>query len=889
MTGSAPEPRWRRYLRFFGPDPAGDVDGEIASHLAMLEDGFRAAGLAPAEARRKALERFGSPAAVRAECLAIARGRRRTAERAERWADLWSDARRAARTLWHQRAFSAAAVATLGLGIGAATAMFSAVDAAFLRPLPFPAPQRLVLLHNVNVPFAPAGTVLPSSTPDLTAVAALPRVFASVAAFASGGLNLDGDGPPMRVGIAEVTTGFFRTVGVQAAQGRAFAPEEGRPGSDQVAVISDGLWRRWFGGGQVLGRTIRLNGHVRVVVGVMPRGFAFPDNADLWIPMTVPVTFASFEPFRGYLPAQAIARLAAGVSLADATAQLRLLWSRVPADLRQNFQETIASPVEPLQRTLLGDRRTPLLVLLGATFLLLLIASVNAANLLLTRASSRAREIGLRAVLGATRSRLVQQLVVESLILALAGAGFGLGIAAPCLRIARALLPQALVAIAPPTLDLRVLGFAAALAIAVGLGAGLWPALDAARRDVQAVIQAGGRASTPRRGGRVRRTMATAELALALTLVAGAGLMLRSFRALVETDPGFRTEHVGTLQLAFAAGTPRAVRLARLEAVLGRLRATPGIVDAGVVNDLPLALRGGIAIGLEPEGVPGPPGLPTHFARYLQATPGYFRALGIALLEGRLMTSGDDSLAPPVVVINATLARLLWPHQDAVGRRVREAASVPALTVIGVVGDLREAGLESEPRPQMYLSLYADTPANAAIVARSSIPTPALLGALRDAVRSTDSTQAIFDVRTMDDVRSSSLVPRRASTGLLVAFGALALLLAVLGVYGVVAFGVAQRRRELAIRTALGATRGDLVWLVAREGAAMAAAGLAIGLAGAYAFSRTITSLLYGVAPGDPATLVTASCVLVAAVLAATAGPALRAARVNPVDEMRGE
>jgi putative ABC transport system permease protein len=767
--------------------------------------------------------------------------------------------------------------------------MFSAVDAAFLRPLPFPSPQRLVLLRNINIPFAPLGSVLPSHSPDIGAVAALPRVFGSVAAYASGGLNLAGTGPPMRVGAAEVTPSFFPTLGIEPVLGRGFTPEEGRPGTDQVVVLSDGLWRRWFGGGQVLGRTIQLNGHARVVVGVMPRRFAFPDGTDLWIPMTVPLTFASFEPFRGYLPSQAIARLADGASLADATAELRLLWSRVPADMQSSFQETVANPVTPLQRTLVGDRRTPLLVLLGATALLLLIACANAANLLLTRASLRVREIGLRAVLGGTRSRLVQELVVESLVLALAGAAGGLAIAALCLGIARRLLPGGLVAIAPPALDARVFLFAAALAIAVGLGSGIWPALGATRRDVHAAIQGGGGTATPRRGARARRILAAAELALALTLVAGAGLMLRSFRALVETDPGFRTERVGTLQLSFASGTGRAARLTGLEKVVDRLRAMPGVVDAGVVNDLPLARRGGISIGIEPEGRPGPPGLPSHFARYLQATAGYFHALGIPLLEGRLMTSADDSLAPAVVVINATMARQLWPGEDPVGRRLRGAANFPALTVIGVVGDVRETGLESEPQPQMYLSLYRDTPANAAVVARGAVPKRTLLGYLRDAVRAADSSQAVYGVSTMDDVLATSLVPQRANTELLAAFGALALGLAALGVYGVVACGVAQRSRELAIRTALGATRAQLLRLVAAESGRIAVAGIAVGMFAAFAFSRALSSLLYGVGPTDLATLFGAPVLLCLAVLAATVGPARRAARQNPVDAIRSE
>ena len=888
MTFPRPEPRWRRYLRFFGPDTRRDVDDELESHLAMRVEEYVAEGLSPAEARRKAAERFGSVVATRAECLAIARGRRRRAARAERLSDLWSDLRHALRALWRQRVFSAAVVGTLALGIGATTAMFSAVDAAFLRPLPFPRPEQLVTLRNIDIPFAPAGQVLPSRRPDIGAVGAVREIFSSVAAYASGGLNLEGAGPPLRVGVATVTTGFFTTLGVHPAHGRSFTGEEGRPGYAQVAVLSYGLWQRWFGGGAVLGRSIRLNDRSYTIVGVMPRSFTFPEGADLWIPMTVPLTFASFEPVRGFLASQVVARLAEGASLGQARAELRLLWQRAPAEVRASFPEAIADPLAPLQRTLLGDRRTSLLVLLGATVLLLLIACANATNLLLTRGAGRGREIAVRAVLGATRQQLVRLLLAESVILAVAGAAAGLALALGSLGLIRTLLPEAMNSVAAANIDFRVLAFAVVLASATGLGFGLLPALSAARSDVATAMKAGGGGAT-RRGDRVRRVLVVGELALALTLLAGASLMLRSFRALLETHPGFRSQHVGTLELTFPAQTPRAAELAVLDGTLDRLRGMPDIAAAGVVNDLPLRGGGRIAITVEPEGRPTPPDGRRPGARYLQASAGYFHALGIPLLEGRLMTARDDSAAPPVVVISATMARELWPGEDPVGQRLQSPAGLAPRTVIGVVSDVRELGLDQAPMPQMYFPVHETPPQNVAVVARGTLPPGALLAALRGAVRGADSTQAVYDVRMMDDVMASSLAPRRANTQLITAFGALALLLALVGVYGVVAYGVAQRSRELAIRAALGATGGNLLRLVAGESAWLALIGIGLGIPATYAFSRVLASLLYGVEPTDPATYIGVAAALLVAVLAATAGPARRAAGLNPVDVMRAE
>ena len=889
------EPLWRRYLRFFGPDVDADVDDELAHHLALREADYVARGMTPAQARAAARERFGDVDGVRRTLRGMGRRRLRRLTRVRALADLGRDVRYAARALRREPGFTAAVVVTLALGIGATTAMFSAVDAALLRPLPFVDSGRLVSLASVDVPFHADGfPERPSPIPDLPAVAALHGVFSDVAAYAAGGLNLSGAAAPERVRVGSVTEAFFTTLGVRPAAGRTFTPEEGRPGGAKVVILSDALARQQFGG-RAVGRTIRLDDASYQVVGVMPAGFGFPSASDLWIPLTVPMTFESFAPFRNYIPTQVIARLAPAVGADAAAGRLRVLWQRLTGRMRTDYADAIRTPLAPLQQDLAADRRTALLVLLGATGLLLIIAAANVANLLLARSAARRREIALRAALGASRGRLARQLIIESLLLALAGALGGVVVAAMGLGVVRALMPASLSHLAPVTLDFRVLGFAIALAVLTGLAFGTWPALAASRADANETLKAAGTGATRHGAGRARRVLVAGELAVTLTLLAGAGLMLRSFRALIDTDPGFGPDHVATLELAFGGERAGRAELGTLEAVIQRLEAVPGVAAAGAINDLPLRGGGGISISVEPEGRVAPPGSDRPFARYLQASQGYFAAMDIRLLEGRLMNASDDAKAPEVAVISQTMAKTYWPGEDAIGKRLVEPPISPTdtvtryRTVIGVVSDVRERDLETAPTPQMYWPIYEFAPRNAAVVVRGALPATDLLASLRRAVREVDATQAVYNVRTMDAVLSSSLAPRRVNTTLITAFGALALLLALVGVYGVVSYSVAQRTRELGIRAALGATRGDLVRMVVREGGVLAGAGIAIGLAGAWASARVLRSLLYGVSPTDPATFAAAALALGVLAVLATLVPARRAARLNPVDVIRAE
>lgn len=882
------EPLWRRYLRFFGPDVNADVEDELRFHLDMREQHYLVRGMDPAEAREAARRKFGDFDRHR-RMLRRQDGRRLRrniwSDRLDEWTQ---DVRYAVRMLWHHRGFSLAVITTLALGIGATTAIFSAVDAAMLRPLPFAHPEELVELSGVNIPFAPGGRSAESSVvPDIREVARMRELFSSVAAYAVGGLNLSGVGAPTRVQVGVVTAGFLSTLGVAPARGRSFVEAEGRPGEAAVTIISHGLWRRQFGGDSAIGREVRLNGRNYRVVGVMPPGFTFPEGADLWIPLTVPMTFETYTPFRGALFQTVVARLAPGVSRDVLRTRLLALWSRLPAEYRENYAEVVAEPFKSFQNSLAGSRARPMLVLLGATGLLLLIACVNVTNLLLAHAATREREFAVRAVLGATRGRLMRQMLVQSVMLSIVGALAGLILAAVSLRLVTALMPAAMMGVAAPRLDPRLLGFAIGLSIMTGLGFGLWPAFGAARRDAQTAMKSGGgHGATGAGRGRLRRLLVTAELALALMLLAGAGLMLKSFRTLVETDPGFDADRVATLQMVLEQVTRPSLadRLAIIHGVIDRLLATPGIEAAGVINDLPLSGQSRMSVRVDLEGRSGG----ARSARRVMATQGYFSALGIPLLSGRLMAATDDSAAPKVAVINQTMAKTFWPEENPLGKRIKWGPRGDFHTVIGVVGDVRER-LDLDPQPMTYFPIEESPPSNISVVARGRLAKPVLLAGLREAARVVDPTQAVYNVRTLDDMRGTSLAPRRSNTQLITVFGLLALLLAVVGVYGVVAYGVTLRGRELGIRAALGARRADLARLVVGEGLAVGVIGIALGLAGALALSRVLRGLLYGVEPTDPFALLAAAAALLLPTIGATLIPARRAARVDPVEVMRAE
>ncbi|HEX7121848.1 MAG TPA: ABC transporter permease, partial [Gemmatimonadaceae bacterium] len=756
-----------------------------------------------------------------------------------------------------------------------------------------------VTLTNVDIPSEfSRGNPNDGRLLSIDDVGAMTEVYSHVAAYASGGLNLDDPERPLRVRAGVVTTAFFATLGVHPVHGRTFSDDEGRPNGPPAVILSDHLWRTHFGGNDVLGRSVSLHGRPYTIVGVMPPGFTFPQESDLWIPLTVPITFQTFEPFRGFLPSIVVARMNRGVSLEFAAAQTLARWQQVIAPAQGASRESLAEWLAevrakgaaiPLRRELVGDLRRPLLVLFGVTGLLLLIACANVANLLLSDAAIRRREIALRGVLGATRRRILRQLVAESALLAAAGAGLGIVLSPAVLRVLRAMMPDKLAGVAPAQLDWRVLAFAALLIVITTLLFGLWPAIGAARGSASDALKSGGHGTTSGRIGGARRALVGTEVALTVMLLVAAGLMLRSFDRLMSENIGLDPERVATLELAFPRALPDGERLRIVEGAIDYLRRQPGIVAAGAVNDLPWRGGGGISVTVHVPDAPPPPPGQRHFVRQLIATGDYFATMGIPLIRGRTFTPADNAQGTPVVIISQGAAETWWPGRDPIGRTFAMSRNSPPMTVIGVVADVREARLDRDPRPQMYFPMHAGLHYGAALVVRGTLPPATLMAQLREAVRTVAPSQAVYNVRMMEDVIGASVAPRRTNTMLIALFAGLALVLAALGVYAVVAYGVAQRSREFGIRAALGATGRDLLALVSSELAIVVAIGVAVGLAGAWAASRVMAALLYEVDPRDPATFAVVPLVLLLPAVVATLVPAVRAMRVNPTEVMRSD
>jgi putative ABC transport system permease protein len=855
------------------------MEEEFHFHLEMEIDRNLRAGMTPAEARRRALVAFGGLDSHR-EAMRDGRGARLVG-------DLGRDVRVALRGLARNPGFATVAVLTIGIGVGATTAVFSAVDAALLRPLPFAEPDRLVELDDVNIPHRSEGEEPLKRFPDITDVRALTDTFTHVAAYAPGGMNLSGLGTPRRIRVGVVTPNLFATLGVPPLLGRDLTADEEVPGAPRVALVSYALWRTAMGGdSDIAGRTIRLNGHTHEVVGVMPRGFAFPDEAEVWVPMSVPLTSASFEAFRQYIPSREVARLASGVTIEQAGARVRALLGPLRPD--RPVEATSAELVRPLQASLVGNGGSALLVLLGATALVLLVACTNVANLLLSRAVARRHEIALRAMLGASSSRLIRQLLAESILLALIGGVAGVAIAVMGAQLLDVLVPSALSGAAPIRVDTRVLGFALAVAVTAGLAFGLWPALTARHTSAAGALKSGGAGP----GGdtetsRLHRLCVVGEVALALMLLIGSSLMLRSLDRLLSTESGVQPEGVATLELALARAEYSTTEARRqfYEAVLDRLRRDPQVVAAAAINELPLRGQWGVAFLIYPEG-PRPEPERLQYAQDLRVTPDYFRTMGIRILAGRPPGAQPAGTEVGEVAINEALADAYWPGQSPIGARLQWPNDT-VYEVVGVVSNVRPGSLDDEVIPQAYYSLL-DTPyPNAALVARGRISAEGLIGSLQQAVRAVAPGQAVYNVRTMEEVIAGAIAPRRTRTVLITTFGLVALCLAAVGVYGVIAFGVARRTREIGIRLALGANPGRVIGGVVAEGLVLALAGTVPGLAGAWLLSRFLESFVYGITTTDPVAFTAAPVALLAIATLAALVPAWRASRVNAVEAMR--
>ena len=879
--------RWRRYLRFWGPDVDGDIDDELSYHVERLTEFFVSRGLSPEDARQAAAKAFGDVKDVRTRLHAHDRRKLSRSRRQHMLQDLAQDLRYALRRLRAEPRFSAFVILVLALGIGANTAIFSAIDTAFLKPLPFASADRLVSIAGLELPLDLA--TRPKSFATMDDFTADSTVFAEVAAYASGGLNLTAGGAePERVKIAYVTSRFFATLGKQAAVGRTPAPDEYAKGGPPTVVISHGVWQREFGGRNVVNRTLELNGKGYRIVGVMPADFGFPGRTEVWIPLALPFGLDIMSAFRNFVPSVFISRLAPAATVAQAAQHADVIRKRYrtikPGD------DPVSRLVRPLQATLVGDRQTSLIVLGASAALLLLIACANVMNLLLSRAAARRRELAIRVVLGATRLRITRQLVVESLLLAATGAAIAVVAARFAVRILSATLPPNLADVSPPGVDGRVLAFTMLVALATSLVFGVAPAFGASRTDLgEAMKSAGaGGGGTRRRaaGARGGGALVVAEVSLAVMLLVGAGLMLESLDALLRTDSGFRPERVVTGRLVFSETrypnpAAKAVFFTR---VLERLRATPGISSAAAVSALPMEGVGNIGLRVAPADAPEDT-TRMGLGLYLMATPGYFATMGVPL-RGQDLPALSDT-AHRVAVINQSLAHALWPDREAVGRQL--LLGEERRTVIGVVGDIRTRRLDETPDGQLYLPMSEQPQAYASIVAKGSGQPPAMLAALREAVHATDPMEPLYSMATMNDVIETTVAPRRTNTMLLALFGSLAVVLAAVGVFAVLSYGVEQRRREIGVRVALGAQRGDVIRLVVRQGVALAGVGALIGLIAAFVLSRFVTSMLYAVSPRDPLVFAGAAALLAVVALLATFGPAMRATGVDPLTTLREE
>ncbi len=810
---------------------------------------------------------------------------------------LLQDIRYALRKLLRAPGFALVAVATLALAIGATTAVFSIVNAVLLAPLPFADPSRIVSLSSTGND----GEPIYMSSLDYIDYRDGSRSFESMAQYARDNVNLTGNGvQPLRLSEARVGASFFDVLGVRAQRGRFFAANEDSPEAPRVVVISDALWRGRFGSDPgVIGRSIALDDVQYTVVGVAGAELRFPDQADVWVPYV-------FQPYelepnaRGGHSLWGIARVKPGISIASASAELAGIAENLEAKF-PNSNTGFGAMAEPLRDRIVGDVRPALLAMLGAVGLVLLIACANVANLLLVRASGRESEMAVRTALGAGSGRIVRQLVTESVLLALAGAALGVVLASWAVSAVVAFGPRGLPRLAEVAVDGRVLLFAAGVALLTGILFGLAPAIHVARANTGHSLRDGPRGSS--RGGaqRTRNALVLVEMALAVMLLIGAGLLMRSFIRLVNVNPGFRTEQLVTFNVTLPALKYPfdRQRLAFTDELQSRLGELPGTEDVAVSFGRPLT-RMGIFTAFEVEGRPAstPDNRSTSAVQPVSAE--YFSALGIPLVRGRLYTASDERReAPRVVVINRELARRHFSTEDPIGKRITLAfnhdtagpntAVAAGGEIIGIVGDVKQFGLDSDVRPMAYVP-FSHVPLNyVSVLVRSSADPRLLESEIRSRVRELDPDLPIFDLGTMKQAVSDSVSQPRFYLLLLGAFAGVALLLAALGVYGVISYSVSQRTRELGIRIALGATEERVVRLVLSSGFFLTLGGVVIGLAASMYSTRLLRTLLFGVPSTDPLTFVLVALLLLAVAALAALIPARRAANVNPVIAMRAE
>lgn len=807
---------------------------------------------------------------------------------------LLHDVRIALRALRRQPGFTAAAVLTLALGIGATTAVFSVVYGVLLRPLPFPASDRLVRVVSLD------GEVeWTASPPDFVDWRDQARSFQALAAVNTGSVALTGEGPAQQFGSASVTAAYFTVLDVAPRLGRGFTAANEVPGADAVVVISDAVWRSQFGADPATpGRHVRLDNADYEIVGVMPRGFDAPGGVDFWVPLAF--TADDLRTQRGAHYLDVFGRLAPEATVARADREMQALAARLDA-AHPGSNPGWSARVTALREAIVGDVRRPLWALFGAVGLVLLMACVNVASLLLGRAVGREREDAIRTALGAGRIRLVRGIMVESGVLALAGGALGVLLAVWGVAVLTRLAPRDLPRLAEVGVDGWALGFTVLVTLLTGALFGAAPSLHLLRRREQSgALAAGERGGTA--GGRIQRwrhVLVAAQMALAVTLVAGAGLLIKSFSRLVATDPGFTTTGALTFSLSVPdAGYEDPARVEGFVAdVEERLAALPGVTAAGSIFGLPLT---GFDFSISIRSADGQTFDMEEQNRRVSpqmriVTPGYFAAMGIPVLRGRGITAQDRDGTPPVVVVSETAGRLIFDGEDPLGHHFELGTSMGlgrgrvGGEVIGVAGDVKDASLRAAPRPLIY-AVHRQFPVGyLRVVLRTSGDPLALAEPARRVVAAVDPSVPVYRVQTIAQLLGASVAQARFMTLVLGVFAAVALALAAVGVYGVVAYAVAQRTRELGIRMALGARAADILWLILRQGAILGGLGAAAGLAGALLATRTLERLLYQVTPSDPTTFAFGTLGLLAVALIASYLPARRAAGVQPVEALRHE
>jgi len=797
---------------------------------------------------------------------------------------MWQDIRFGIRILLKSPGFTALALVTLALGIGANTTIFSVVNSVLLRPLPYDRPDRIVqVFDQIHI----TGANITSSYPKFTFFHEHARSFSAFTATGQAGFQISGPAStaPADVFGARVSADFFKVLGAKAASGRTFLANEDRPGADSVAVISNTLWQNRFASDPgAVGTTVTINGIATTIVGVMPAGFDYPDRAEIWTPKFYEHTVITpLQIQRGASYLVYYARLADGVDIRSAQAEVSTLAKQYD-ESHAGFGDVGRSmAITPLRESLVGDIRQTLLVLLGAVAFVLLIASANVANLLLARAIARQKEVAIRASLGASRSRLLIQFLTESVLLALTGAGLGLLLALWSMRLITGIGPNILPRVDEIHVDVTVLLFTMAIAAITGIIFGLGPALHSSRVDLNVALKASGRGLAG--GGRLRGVMIVSEVALAMILLTGAGLLMRSFLRLESVNPGFQPQNLLTMRVGLVgAHYPQpAQRSAYFDRVLEKASALPGVSEVAVANALPMSRAIGYFFNIA-----GRPALDSTKAPgfWLHSiSPSYFQTLAIPILKGRSFTAADTASSPLVGIINETMARRFWPKQDPIGQHVIYARESINVEIVGVAADVKIGGLGDQSSYEEFYVPYRQRPfLTMWLITRGPVN---IASAVRREILSIDPDQPVAAVRTMDEVISNSVSQPRLRTMLIGAFAALALILAVIGIAGVVAWSVSQRTNEIGIRMALGAQPANILGMIVRQAFTMIGAGQLIGLAGAFALTRVLSSFLFGISPEDPATFAGVLILLALVSLAACGLAARRALRIDPVVALR--